>query len=324
MDMWFANRQREDTQMAPSSIYVDIDVGKDNDYKLSLSTSEYNKDNIMPGGYFYIPGEEYGGKIQDLSVNTSSGTVSFTGDTFRGMLNERFVEPPAGQDYLTVTGDMHSVMRSIVGAHFGNLFVVSSDPRETVTCKILRYCSVLEALEQIASSKEYRLEIKAVVDEKFYVLLSAEKIRNLSEDIEVSQDYGINFEISKVSKKYEYMLALGSGELKDRVVKRYHMTSNGTIETVASFPVDAIVYKYDYPNAESEEQLLEEATKKFSEINQTDSQKMRVRDDLELKMGDIVAGRDYVTGVYISEPVSRIIVKYSNSILSKSYEIGVI
>lgn len=325
IEVWFTNSKREDTGQAPESLYLDMDFGKDNDYKLTLPIDDYDRDKMMAGGYFYVPDEEYGGMLQNLSVDTYNSTVSFEGNVFRGMLAERYVEPPNGQDYLVVSGDIHSSMRSILVAHFGPVFAISGNPAGiNATVQINRFCSVLEALEQIASAARCRISLRSVVDTAFHIEISAEPIRDISDDIEVSQDYGINFEISKVTKRYDYMLALGQGELKDRTVKRFHLKNDGTVETVTSFPVDAMVYKLDYPNAESEEQLQEEAIKKFQDINQTDSQKIKVKDDINLNLGEIVGGRDYVTGMYISEPVTRVIVKYSKKMLTKSYEIGVI
>lgn len=325
MDILFANSNREDTAFAPLSLYADIDIGKENDYVLTIPISEYDSSIYVTGGYFYVVGEEYGGKLDDPTVDTASGSISFEGDTFRGMLNQRYVEPPAGQDYLVLTGELNSLINQLVNSQFGDMFHVSTeDTGKTVTCQLNRYCSVLEGINQILSLAGYTLRIEAVAGEQFYILLSAIPTRDLSEEIEISQDYNFNFVIKKITRKYDYMLALGSGDLKDRTVLRLHRKSDGTIEQVTSFPKDVLVYKYDYSSAESVENLIEEATKQFDEINATDSQELKASNDLNLKIGDIVAGRDYITGTYISQSVTRLIVKYSNNVFNTSYEIGVI
>ena len=49
---------------------------------------------------------------------------------------------------------------------------------------------------------------------------------------------------------------------------------------------------------------------------------MTVNDNVNLELGDIVGGRDYITGLTIAQPVTDKIVKYEKNKLSISYEIG--
>ena len=70
------------------------------------------------------------------------------------------------------------------------------------------------------------------------------------------------------------------------------------------------------------EDLEADSVKKFAEINSSDEYSMTVNDDIELEIGDIVGGRDYITGITIAMPVTKKIIKYSNKKRSVSYGIG--
>ena len=42
---------------------------------------------------------------------------------------------------------------------------------------------------------------------------------------------------------------------------------------------------------------------------------------IDIPIGDIVGGRDYITGMYASVPIGNIIVKVENEIISKEYRL---
>ena len=82
------------------SAEVDLDVGDSNDFETTVSASEWNSESLGYGCRLFIPGTEYGGIIQDVESVTATGNVILRGDTWRGMLAYRIVEPPAGQEHL--------------------------------------------------------------------------------------------------------------------------------------------------------------------------------------------------------------------------------
>ena len=117
------------------------------------------------------------------------------------------------------------------------------------------------------------------------------------------------------------MIALGKGELKDRQVLCFYCDKAGQVSSVDSIPKGDDIKIYLYDNTSSED-LQSDAIKKFAEINSSDEYSMTIKDDMELELGDIVGGRDYITGMTIAQPVTRKIIKYSNKKQSISYEIG--
>lgn len=327
MDFIIADNNRSDLGFIPNHAYLDLDIGDKNDFQLKIKLSEYNSSIHKAGNYLYCLGTEYGGRIDDPEVSTSDKTISFTGQTFRGILNNRCIFPPEGSAYKYVSGELNNCIEEVVAKRFGNIFTFdSTDTGVNLTqYKFDRYTLVLDGLTKMLSSVGYRLKIECVeVDGKFKAKLSAVPIVDHSEMFETSQDSGVNFTIKQTTNKYNYMVCLGKGELVNRQVKRLHLKDDGTVEEVASVPTgkDVRIYVYDYSNAESEEELVSSGKEKFSEINSTDTQTMTIKDDLEFDIGDIVGGRDYVTGMVIAQPITQKIVKLQNNTLKISYKVG--
>lgn len=330
MEFYLTDSDRYDMMYLPDKCLFDFEIGSDNDFEVEMPVSLYNSEIYEKGRYIYCDGTEYGGRIEEIKSDTSDGVVKIYGETFRGMLNDKVVEPPTGEAYLYVSGDLTNCLKTLLGGQYTDVFKVS-DALTGVSVsnfKINRYDYILDAMESLLESKGYRLDISVINEEaQFFVELSA-KVNEV--DDEISQDYDFNFSIEKKMLKYNYMIALGSGQLEKRTVIYLHQKDDGTVERVSKIPDgdDVKVYKYDYSSSdssESDDELFNSAVDKFLEINEPDSQTMTIGEDvqIELQIGDIVSGRDYITGITIEEPVTKKILKVKNGIPITSYGIGV-
>ena len=90
--------------------------------------------------------------------------------------------------------------------------------------------------------------------------------------------------------------------------KKYY---NGLLERTAV---------YDYSSAEGMEDLIENGTEKLQELMGKKTMGMSVQ-EADLQIGDIIAGRDYETGVYLQKPVVQKIVKVENETLTIEYKV---
>lgn len=329
MDFYMTDKDRYDMMYLSDKCSFDFEIGSENDFETEIPVSMYDSEIYEKGCYIYCDGTEYGGRIEGIKSDTSDGTVKIYGETFRGMLKDKVVEPPTGEAYLYVSGDLTECLKTLLGGQYTGIFRVS----DTLTgisvnsFKINRYDYILEAMESLLQPKCYRLDISVVNEEaQFFVELSA---KPNEVDDEISQDYDFNFSIDKKILKYNYMIALGGGQLEKRTVLYLHQKDDETVEQVSEIPDgdDIRVYKYDYSSSDSSEneaELLDSATKKFGEINESDSQTMTISDgsQIELELGSVISGRDYVTGITIQEPVTKKILKIKNGIATISYGIG--
>lgn len=330
MEFYLTDTDRYDMMYLPDKCLFDFEIGSDNDFEVEMPVSLYNSEIYEKGRYIYCAGTEYGGRLEGIKSDTSDGVVKIYGETFRGMLKDKVVEPPTGEAYLYVSGDLTNCLKTLLGGQYTDVFKVS-DALTGVSVsnlKINRYDYILDAMESLLESKGYRLDISVINEEaQFFVELSA-KVNDV--DDEISQDYDFNFSIEKKMLKYNYMIALGGGQLENRTVIYLHQKDDGTVEQVSGIPNgdDIRVYKYDYSSSgasENDSELLDGAIKKFDEINEADSQTMTVPENLrlDLELGSVVSGRDYITGITMQEPVTKKILKVKNGISTVSYGIGV-
>ena len=77
---------------------------------------------------------------------------------------------------------------------------------------------------------------------------------------------------------------------------------------------------FDYPSAESEDDLIDSGTEEFLQLASHKTLEMRAPEDLELEIGDIVQGL-FPDGTLIQSPVVNKIYKIQNGILSIEYKI---
>lgn len=324
MDFIFADSNYYDCQIATGDI--DIEIGRDskNDFVVESSIKYY--DGSIKA--LYCDGTEYGGLIRSIESNTKEKTVTYAGDTWRGLLDQKIIEPPRGQDYLYVTGELHTVMASLLGNAFGALIQVNTIQTSAGVSnfQVPRYGSMLAVFEKLLSSVGHKLVIRADGSRsQLRVILSAEPINYLSDVIEISQDTNLFFVINKNVRNYNYMICAGAGELRNRQIVYLHLWGNGAVSEVSSIPdgEDVVVYFHDYPNAETVEDLIASGIDKFDELSETDSSEVEISNaDDDYMIGDVVGGRDYTTGIVISEPITRKIVKYSRNRLTIEYKVG--
>lgn len=325
MDFIIADPDKKDLCFLDDSASLDFDVGSSDDFQFSIVLNDYDPNAHVEGNILYCLGTEYGGIFEDPEISTKDNKKTLTGDTFRGMLKKKYIEPASGEDYFTISGELNACIKQLVDSAFSDdLFRVSEDNTGVYlsTFTFDRYCTLLDGINKMLASKLFRLSIEAVrINDDFFVELSATPVADYSNDIEFSQDNDIQFKIKKVTNKYNYMIALGKGELKDRQVLYFYCDNSGNVSSIDSIPKGDKVKVYLYDNSSTED-LTDDAIKKFSEINSSDEYSMTIKEDIELELGDIVGGRDYITGMTVAQPVTRKIIKYSNNKQTISYEIG--
>ena len=260
-------------------------------------------------------------------VNTEQDTISLYGRTWRGKLDKKVIRPPAGQDYRKVSGELNSVLNTLITEQFNDYFVVSqADTGVTVTnYQFERYCTLLDGITKMLKSVRHKLHIEYIQQERGqpgYVELSAVPIVDYSERIELSQDSRLNFVFDEVKNGVNHLICLGKGELQDRQVIDLYVGQSGSIGTTQYYTgVQEVAEVYENTSAETEE-LEEKGREKLQEIMNSTSFSMDVEAlDMEVEIGDIIGGRDYVTGMYAAKPIAKKIYKVSGGSASLKYEI---
>ena len=303
---------------------IDFDIGGENNFELALDYPSWNAD-FKQGALLYVPGTEYGGIIKDVEGMTETDQIFVRGYTWRGYLAHRIIEPPSGQDYKTVSGELNAVIAEVIGNSLGNLFVVpDTDTGVTVTYRFNRYVTVNDGLTAMLATKGYRLDIQYVQTETGgYVQIQALPAGNYGSDIEISQDSRLNFTSRDYRMGVNHLICLGIGELAQRTVIHLYADANGNISQTQSITgLNEIVEVFDNPGADSEA-LLTTGTERFKTLLNFKSFQAALKDvdDLDLYLGDTFTGRDYITGNVVTKPIVEKIVKRENGLFTVDYKI---
>lgn len=300
---------------------LDMEIGGENDFELVLPVSKWNE-KYAAGNVIYVPNTEFGGIIGSIETDTASDSIILSGMTFRGRLDKKIIEPPAGEAYKVVSGELNSILKSLVEDKFSGLFFVSeSDTGVTVTnYQFDRYCTLLSGLTKMLKSVGYRLQLKWIQRERgeaSYLEVSAVPIIDYSDQIEFSQDSRLDFTFKRKVDGVNHLICLGKGELTEREVFHLYLQEDGTIgDTQFYFGLDEITQTYENTNAEGEE-LRNYGIEAFEKLVNRDTFDMELSSlKKEIDIGDIVGGRDYITEMSMSAPIARKILKMSGDTYS--------
>ena len=174
-------------------VSLDLDLGDTNDFELQMKQDDWSKDKYWYGSRIFILGTEYGGIMNDLEVITRTREIVWRGPTWRGLLTQKVVEPPEGEDHLTVSGDLNDILRELIGDRFEGLFLVPDSITGVSVSgwQVDRYVTLYDAITKLLDSKGYRLQIIYVEPEDLeygYVTLQAVPVTDYSDELEYSRE----------------------------------------------------------------------------------------------------------------------------------------
>ena len=305
---------------------IDIAIGDENNYEIKVRRDKWRSEYTF-GNVFYVRNTEYGGIIGEVDTNTAEDTISLLGMTWRGMLDKKIICPPTGSDYKTVSGELNLILNDLVAEHFDDYFVVLQvDTGVSVTnYQFDRYCTLLAGINKMLKSVGYRLKIRYMQQERGqpgYVELSAVPIVDYSEQIELSQDSQLNFTFKNCRNGVNHLICLGKGELQDRQVIDLYVQEDGSIGNEQYYTgVREVAATYEDTSSETDE-LEEKGREKLQELMNSTSFSMDVETlNMDVAIGDIIGGRDYLTGLYAKKPIAKKIYKVEDGKSSLEYEI---
>lgn len=273
-----------------------------NDFELTVDIA--SPERIEDGALVYVEGTEYGGVVDEREASSSDGTIRYRGRSWHGMLRDRVLCPDAGADYLTVSGEANAVLLSLVSRMgLSDVMTVSSAASGIeVKHQFARYVDAYSGIRAMLSASGARLAV-AYDSVASRAVLSAVPVVDWS-DGPTSDQAGVD--VTRVSRPYNHLVCLGSGELRDRVVQHWYADEAGKVSGKQSlFGVDERATTYDYSNAGADE-LSVEGPKKLAEYQQADSMDATLDVDGAYAVGDVVPGTDIDTGTEVSVVVGTV------------------
>ena len=326
MDFIIADSNQIELTHLSRNCDIDLDIGDTNDFQLTLPIIIADPDIYKKDNYLYCIGTEYGGIIKNREIDTKSNVLKLSGDTWRGMLSKKIVQPPATAAYLSVNGETNIVIASLIYGRFGDLVVAeTTNSGINVSYQFNRYCTLLDGLNKMLDQYGMRLNIVTqynAISQKMEVALSAVYIIDHSRDIETSQDGNVYFVMKETTNGINHLICLGKGELTDREVVHLYLQSDGTIGTTKYYTgVDEREATYENTSAEDTQALTDGGIEKFKELANAQNQSMTI-EDMNVELYDLVGGREYITGITMAQPVTNKIVKIKNGKETVDYKIG--
>jgi hypothetical protein len=238
------------------------------------------------------------------------------------MLQNKIICPPSGQNYATDSGELNQIIGTRVSAAFPGLFVGSAESTGvTVSFQYGRYVTLYDGLKAMLKSVGYKLRIM-YDQEACKVIVDAVPIVDYSNEIEYSSDMNADYYMTRDTSGVNHLVCLGEGELKDRVVVHLYMDGSGNIsQRQTFFGVDEIAAVYDYAGA-GRSDLIQSGTDKLIDEKNVNEFIIELESVKEVAVGDIVGGRDYITGMRMTAPITAKIVTWVKGIENVEYKLS--
>lgn len=299
----------------------DFEVGDfENTFLITCLTPEW--ETIEDGSRMFVPNSEYGGLYKRTESDTKINNIAAGGYTWRGMLQKKILEPPAGESYATDSGELNAIIGARVSAAFPGLFVGASESTGvTVSYQYNRYVTLYQGLKDMLKSVGYKLKLAYDQDLRA-VKTEAVPIVDYSARIEYSSDMNANYFMTRDLTGVNHLICLGSGELSERVVVHLYVDTNGNIsQTQSQFGVDEIAAVYDYAGA-SRDDLIQAGTQQLQQKIKGNTFRIDLESARDVDIGDIVGGRDYVTGLSMTAPITTKIVQWREGFETTQYKLS--
>lgn len=293
---------------------IDIEYGTSEDSTNDFEVTDAQMQNVAAGG-FYIPGTEIGGLFDYVKINSDSDFRVYKGFTWRGLLKNSIIMPDAGEDYKIVSGDANVVISNMLSGLFGGIFSVSAEDSGLTLSnyQFPLYINLLDGIEGMLEKNDYRLKITAQkVQSHRPIQILLEAVPAVQVSGTYNEDNGIAMSYVIDNMGINHLICGGSGELQNRMIRHLYIDNNGNISsTQYYFGLDERTAFYDYPNAESEDDLLEYGMQQMKELASSKSLTMQAPEQFDLEIGDKVRGV-FPDGTEIISPIVSKVYKISN------------
>lgn len=308
-------------EIGPVNMDIDFEVGD----MSALNDFELLSSSALDAYAIYIPGTEYGGIIEYDEETTDSESVTLKGWTWRGLLTQAIIEPPSGNDYRTVSGELNTILRDILSGVLGGFFTVPDvDTGKTITSyQFQLYTTVLEGLMDMLSECGYRLKIYAKKTEAGgSIKVFCEAVQVSTVEGQYDEDTGLKLRFIRSQMGINHLVCMGTGQLQDRQRVDLYVQENGSIGKTQYYTglMERTAY-YDYNNAESLEELEESGKKRMRELAGYRKLEITDIDGKSLEIGDIVVGRHRSMGCVVEKPIVKKILKITGGNVTVEYQV---
>lgn len=286
---------------AISGAVGDFAIGKENTWQLKIPPDL----GVAEGWYLMLDGEEYGGIVDDVSIDTTKDYITVGGRTWHGIMQHEIIEPPSGQSHYTVSGDCNQVLGSLVEKlGLGYCMAAEKEPSGlTVTnYRFERYVDGYNGARAMLRSTGAKLRIRYDGAKRKAVLYAAARGEYIDDGIDGDRT---QFVITR-KRPVNHMIGLGKGELTACIVVHRYADDEGHIsDTQTLFGAEHSAEKYESPNSERPE-LLDAVDKRLADL-QTKRYTCRLQGATSglYDIDDIVGGTSTKHGVTVVTTIAK-------------------
>lgn len=290
---------------------------EDNTFQLQMAVGAWKRDPIMKDDYVYINGSEWGGIVSSVKKDTITDNAIIKGCLWRAMLAKAIIRPDDGQAYKVYNHiEANAFIAAVIGGKFASDFTVSTQDTGIFVDASFRYTTYLSGIT--STLQKYGLSLSCEYDnilEK--VVLSSRHIVDHSQEYDISPDLGIGM-VTSVGRidDYNHMIALGMGELENRTVLDLWLLDGKVYTEMPAGLIDADVRTvlFDYPNAESVEELQKFAVESLLQYSAQSSSAIDTeRASIDLQLDDLITAIDRDLGIAATKTVSQRILTIDSS-----------
>lgn len=319
MDLIYTDSSRKDLGVLHNySLDYESNVNPDAN---TFSIEHPLEDNVMAQGfYWYVDGEEYGGKVDSIEIDTEKKIVTYGGRTWRGMLASKIIEPASGQDYYIVSGDLNAILSAIITkVNLGALFKASTRTTKTISnYRFYRYTDALSGINKMLADNGYKLIVRWDAGK---VELSAATIVDWSNEMEIASDT-FDFVLKKDNSAVNHMIGLGAGELRERLVIHRYVDNHGNISSTPYYTgLEEVVGIYDSSNTEDVTELTDGIDEKLKEASVQDALDIKAN-NIEADLGDLFTATSLEAGISVRQYVVQKVTNLTESTKKTQYWVG--
>ena len=326
MDVIYADEKRMELGILQNIKKLDVECGTDNDFELSLTKNESDKQRIKQGFYIIVPDSEFGGIIEEYQKATDDDYIYWRGYTWRDFLNQ-IVTKPAEVGTSITDEDANDVISRVLSIYgLGEMFELPTVPSGVVIKNLTvdRYITPLELFDKMLSAYGGKLKISVKQgrpNAAFTIKVEAVKAADHSEDEYTNEQSGITLDIQISERGINHLVCLGKGELDDRTIVDLYVQEDGSISETPFYTGTAErMGRYENTSSETRESLVSDGIKKLKTLQNYKKATLHV-ENKDLDIGDIVGARDYSTNVAIKKPIISKILNYNGTTSKIEYEV---
>lgn len=312
MDLIIADRSGA-TQAVVRSYDLDMGFGADEN---SFDLKVFEKQSYITAGCrIFIPGTEYGGIVTTIepSRTASKGSsLSFSGTTWHGVLNDHVFAPDSGQTHWAVSGECNAVIGKCIDRLGVGAFFEASTADSGASCSgSFRFKAAYDAMRKMMS--DAGRAIKFTWDEtKRKCLLEAVEIQTYGDKPESIGTTA--YTATLVKFPYNHIIGLGAGEGVDRAIVNLYYDGIGTYSDAQTIKgIDERTYVYD-TGATKKDDLRATTLRKFKSLVEANEVTVELGGTSGMSIGDYVKIIDPTLGedATVTAEINKLVVSIVN------------